>query len=59
MVLPFPVLELTSLKRDKIFDGVAIPTDYQDGEYKFYRDGKFYGIAEVKNGKAKIKTKLC
>ena len=59
MVLPFPVLELTSPKKDKIFDGVAIPTDYPDGEYKFYRDGGFYGIAEVKNGRAKIKTKLC
>ena len=59
MVLPFPVLELTSPKKDKIFDGVAIPTDYSDGEYKFYRDGGFYGIAEVKNGRAKIKTKLC
>ena len=59
MVLPFPVLELTSPKKDKIFDGVAIPTDFADGEYKFYRDGAFYGIAEVRNGKAKIKTKLC
>ena len=58
-VLPFPVLELTSPKKDKIFDGVAIPTDSPDGEYKFYRDGVFYGIAEVVNGKAKIKTKLC
>ena len=59
MVLPFPVLELVSPKKDKIFDGVAIPTDYPDGEYKFYREAVFYGIAEVKNGKAKIKTKLC
>ena len=59
MVLPFPVLELASPKKDKIFDGVAIPTDYPDGEYKFYRDGGFYGIAEVKNGRVKIKTKLC
>ena len=59
MVLPFPVLELTAPNKNKIFDGMSIATDYPEGEYKFYRDGNFYGIAEVKRGYAKIKTKLC
>ena len=58
-VLPFPKLELISPKAYKIFDGVAIETDAKDGLYKFYREDEFYGIVEVKNGFAKIKTKLC
>ena len=33
--------------------------DYPDGRYKIYRGDTFYGIAEVKNGRARIKTKLC
>ena len=59
MVLPFPVLELTSPNKDKIFNGMSVATDYPEGEYKYYRDGEFYGIAEVKRGYAKMKTKLC
>jgi tRNA pseudouridine55 synthase len=58
-VLPFERLDLDSPKAYKIFDGVAIPTDRADGLYKFYREEDFYGIAEVKAGLAKIKTKLC
>ena len=58
-VLPFPVLELTSKRAYKIFDGMQIETDEKDGLYKFYKEELFYGIAEVKDGKAKIKTKLC
>ncbi len=58
-VLPFDTLVLTSSKSNKIFDGVAIETDERDGLYKFYKEDRFYGIAEVRLGKAKIKTKLC
>ena len=58
-VLPFDTLVLTSSKAYKIFDGVAIETDAKDGLYKFYKEESFYGIAEVRSGKAKIKTKLC
>jgi tRNA pseudouridine55 synthase len=58
-ILPYKTLTLTSPRAEKIFDGVAICTDEEDGLYKFYRDGEFYGIAEVKDGRAKIKTKLC
>ena len=58
-VLPFEVLTLESPRAYKIFDGVAIDTGAKDGLYKFYREDSFYGIAEVKDGKAKIKTKLC
>ena len=58
-VLPFDTLVLTSPKAYKIFDGVAIETDEKDGLYKFYKEDRFYGIAEVCSGKAKIKTKLC
>ena len=60
MVLPFPVLTLLGKGWQKIFNGISVATDVCDGLYKFYNeDGSFYGIAEVKNGWAKLKTKLC
>ncbi len=59
-VLPFETLTLDTPRWEKIFDGVKIPTDRADGEYKFYNlDGSFYGVAEVQGGLAKLKTKLC
>lgn len=58
-VVPFERILLKGARAEKIFDGVPAETDYPDGEYKIYRNEVFYGIAEVKKGRAKIKTKLC
>ena len=58
-VLPFPALMITDKKPERIFNGMAVETDEADGFYKLYQEETFYGIAEVKCGKAKAKTKLC
>lgn len=59
-VLPYPVLTFKKDGWQRLYNGVAVPTDVADGLYKFYNeDGSFYGIAEVKEGRAKLKTKLC
>ena len=58
-VLPFADLRLPKKDMDKIFHGMTVFTSAQDGVYKIYQDEKFYGLAEVKNGRAKAKTKLC
>ncbi len=58
-VLPFARLELRGKSQEKIFNGVAVETDCADGLYKLYRGDGFYGLAEVKKGFAKAKTKLC
>lgn len=59
-VLPYDTLVLTASNKEKIFDGVAITTDAEDGIYKYYRaDGTFYGLATVKDKKARLTTKLC
>lgn len=58
-VLPFPTLTLSGKKEQRFYNGVAVKTDEADGLYKIYREDVFYGIAEVKNGMAKAKTKLC
>ena len=59
-VLPFDRLVLTAKNKERIFDGVSIATDAKDGTYKYYReDGTFYGLAQVKDNKAKLTTKLC
>ena len=56
MVLPFPVLEGA---RESIFQGVRVPVDAADGQYKLYRGGVFYGIARVEAGFARAEKKLC
>ncbi|MBQ7880142.1 MAG: tRNA pseudouridine(55) synthase TruB [Clostridia bacterium] len=58
-VLPFATLTLIGNAERRFFNGLAVETDEKDGLYKVYQGGAFYGIAEVKGGKAKAKTKLC
>ena len=58
-VLPFEVLELSSKNAEKAFHGMTVDAVQADGLYKIYQGDLFYGIAEIKNGRAKIKTKLC
>ena len=58
-VLPFEKLVLEGKKKDTIFNGMHVAASQPDGLYKLYQEDSFYGIAEVKNGWAKAKTKLC
>ena len=58
-VLPFEDLLLSESQAEKLYNGQFVPVDEEDGLYKIYRDGAFYGVAEVVNGRAKAKTKLC
>ena len=58
-VLPFETLPLTEKQAEKLYNGQRIGVEKADGLYKIYKDGSFYGIAEVLNGLAKAKTKLC
>ena len=58
-VLPFETLVLLGKAEERFYNGLAVPTEKEEGLYKVYKDGAFYGLAEVKNGMAKAKTKLC
>ncbi len=58
-VLPLEDLLLTERQAEKLYHGQSVSTDYEDGLYKIYRDGEFYGVAEVIGGLAKAKIKLC
>jgi tRNA pseudouridine55 synthase len=58
-VLPFETFTPTAKDVEKLFNGMTVFTDYTDGLYKIYKDESFYGILEVQDKKAKIKTKLC
>lgn len=55
-VLPYPIMECGNFH---IFHGLPVKADYPDGLYKIFGEDGFYGVAEVKDGFAKIKTKLC
>ncbi len=58
-VLPFARLELNEKQEKKLLQGQRVCVEVQDGTYKIYEDERFYGLAEVRDGKAKAKTKLC
>ena len=58
-VLPYEDLLLNEKQSVKLFQGQQVRVEQTDGLYKIYQEGNFYGIAEVKDGLAKAKTKLC
>ncbi len=55
-VLPYPVL---NFENERIFNGLRERVEKEDGLYKLYRGGVFYGIASVTEGLAKAEKKLC
>ena len=55
-VISYPVLDLES---ERVFHGLNERVEKEDGLYKLYRRGEFYGIASVTNGLAKAEKKLC
>ncbi len=58
-VLPFAVLTLNEKQEEKLYHGQRVRVDVADGAYKIYQAGNFYGVAEVEQGLAKAKIKLC
>ncbi len=58
-VLPLETLELSERQAVKLYNGQAVAIEAEDGLYKIYRDGAFYGVGEVAFGLAKAKIKLC
>lgn len=58
-VLPFDDLFFSEKDSQKLFNGQRVLVEKEDGLYKIYKDGSFYGVAEVKNGLAKAEIKLC
>ena len=58
-VLPFERLPLTEKQEKKLLQGQQVCVEQENGLYKLYQENRFYGIAEVVNGQAKAKTKLC
>lgn len=55
-VIHYPTIVV---KNKHIFNGLPQVTKSEDGLYKIYDDNGLYGIAEVKNGYVKIRTKVC
>ena len=55
-IVDFPTI---TIENNHIFHGLPQWTKQPDGLYKIYDENGFYGIVEVINRKARIKTKLC
>lgn len=59
-VLPFESIYPDKNDAKKLFNGLSVPCELSDGIYKIYfTDGSFYGLAEAKFSKLKVRTKLC
>lgn len=59
-VLPYESIYPSAAEAKRLFNGLQIKIDRTDGIYKIYNaDGGFYGLAEVKSGNLKVRTKLC
>lgn len=59
-VLPYESIYLQGRDAKKVINGVPLPCDLGDGDYKlYYEQRNFYGIAVVSGGILKVRTKLC
>ncbi|MDE6505043.1 MAG: tRNA pseudouridine(55) synthase TruB [Clostridia bacterium] len=58
-VLPYGEIFPDKKDSHKLFNGLSVYSEKPDGIYKIYKDGAFYGIAEVKQSILKVRTKLC
>ena len=55
-VLPFPEMRSEDVR---LLNGMSLPSDEEDGVYKFYFEESFYGLARVQAGQVKLEKKLC
>lgn len=55
-VLPFTRLDVTD---ERFFHGIHVPVERENGMYKLYRDGEFYGTGVVGAGLLRPDKKLC
>lgn len=58
-ILPFESIFPNDSESFKLFNGLPVPSLKADGVYKIYKNGSFYGLAEVKQSLLKVRTKLC
>lgn len=58
-VLPFDDFYAEGLTAKRLFNGLSVRCELSDGDYKIYNAKDFYGIARVKDGIIKVRTKLC
>lgn len=59
-VLSFDGITPDGAQAKRLFNGLEVGCDKPDGIYKIYTaEGLFYGLAEVRQSKLKVRTKLC
>lgn len=58
-LLPFDSIYPDPKQGFRLFNGIAVSCEKPDGIYKIYKDGLFYGLAEVKQSILRVRTKLC
>ncbi len=58
-VISYPKAEFFGIETKRLSNGLTQPFERENGLYRLWLDGEFYGIAQAENGTIKTKTKLC
>lgn len=58
-LLPFEPFKAEGATAKRLFNGLEAECALKDGIYKIYDGDDFYGLAAVKDGNIKVRTKLC
>lgn len=58
-ILPFESFHADEITAKKLFNGLSVRCELNDGIYKIYNADNFYGLAVVEAGNIKVRTKLC
>lgn len=58
-LLPYESIYADGVTAKKLFNGLSVKCELDDGIYKIFNSNDFYGLAAVEGGILKVRTKLC
>ncbi len=58
-LLPYESIYADGVTAKKLFNGLSVKSELDDGIYKIFNSNDFYGLAAVEGGILKVRTKLC
>ena len=54
----YPCISLSQREIDQIKQGVKLPTEFLDGNYKIYQNNDLFGIGYVHDGQIRMRIKV-
>jgi len=57
-IFNYPIIEIDSREKEKVLQGVKLPRNEEEGDYKIYSNNELFGIGYVKNHELRMKIKV-